>query len=578
MISRVKQDLSLLFNDVLVSLFKEQKDILPIIFFEKPKDVMHGDCASNIAMQISKLLKKNPNEIAKQIVNKLEINQKIFKFVKKIEIAGPGFINLYLRNDIKQSFIKEIITLGENYGTKKLSKSHKVIVEFVSANPTGPLHVGHGRQAALGDAICNILISQGFEVFKEFFYNDAGLQILMLSESVQSRMKGIDPGDENWPQNGYQGEYINDIAKDFLAKKTVKAINCRSIKASGDVEDLESIRNFAITYLRNEQDIDLSMFGVKFDNYFLESSLYKSGKVDFVVKRLNQEDKTYKKDGALWFKTKDFGDDKDRVIMKKDGTFTYFVPDIAYHIDKWERGFKNAINIQGSDHQGVVLRVKSGLKTLIKDINENFPKYLLHKMVRVVKDGKEVKISKRSGSYVTLRDLIEWSSSANLNKEDALHSISGRDAVRFFLVSRKADSEFIFDVNLALKQTDDNPVYYIQYAHARICSILEQWGGKITSLDFSDVTKLVLTPELRLMSKLSEFPEILTKAKDELGPHYITFFLRELASEFHSYYNAEKVLVGDEILKNARLTLLVAVKQVLSNGLKLIGVSAPKKM
>jgi arginyl-tRNA synthetase len=444
------------------------------------------------------------------------------------------------------------------------------LVEFVSANPTGPLHVGHGRQAALGDAICNLFATQGWNVHREFYYNDAGVQIQTLTNSTQLRAKGFKPGDDCWPVDPenpaskafYNGDYIQDIADDFLAKKTVQADD-RSFTASGDVEDLESIRNFAVAYLRHEQDKDLQAFNLKFDEYYLESSLYTSGRVDQTVAKLVANGKTYDKDGALWLQSTDYGDDKDRVMRKQDGSYTYFVPDVAYHIAKWERGFTKVVNIQGTDHHGTIARVRAGLQAAGVGIPLGYPDYVLHTMVRVVKGGEEVKISKRAGSYVTLRDLIEWTS---------------KDAVRFFLLSRKPDTEYTFDVDLAVAKNNDNPVYYVQYAHARICSVLAAWGGDVGSLKDVDLTALQSTQAQALMLLLAKYPEMLTAAANDEAPHDVTFYLRELAACYHSYYDAERILVDDEAVKLARLALVAATAQVLHNGLAVLGVGAPQKM
>jgi arginyl-tRNA synthetase len=413
--------------------------------------------------------------------------------------------------------------------------------------------------------------SQGHQVTREFYYNDAGVQILTLANSVQARARGFRPGDIEWPESAYNGDYIQDIADDFLAKKTVAASDGQPATASGDTNDIESIRRFAVTYLRNEQDQDLQAFGVKFDNYYLESSLYTDGKVEAAVQALVEAGVTYEQDGALWLKTTDYGDDKDRVMRKSDGTYTYFVPDVAYHIQKFKRGFDQAINIQGSDHHGTIARVRAGLQAVNIGIPRGYPDYVLHKMVTVMKNGEEVKISKRAGSYVTVRDLIEWSGNGDVTR--------GRDAVRFFLISRKADTEFVFDVDVALATNDENPVYYVQYAHARICSALANWGGDVAGLANADLAPLTNSHESGLLAKLADYPEMLQRALVELGPHQVAFYLRDLAGELHSYYFAHKWLLDDdEPTKLARLALAAAIRQVLRNGLALIGVSAPEKM
>jgi arginyl-tRNA synthetase len=552
----------------------------PTVTLERPRDPSHGDFACNIAMQLAKQLKKNPRELAQALAAAVLADPAHRELIEKIEIAGPGFINLRVATAAKQSVVKVILNEGADFGKSNAGAGKKVLVEFVSANPTGPLHVGHGRQGALGDAMSALLEVQGYDVTREFYYNDAGVQIANLAVSVQARAKGLKPGEEGWPESAYNGDYIADIATDFLAKKTVAASDGAPVTASGGVDDIESIRRFAVTYLRREQDLDLQAFGVKFDNYYLESSLYTDGKVAAAVDALIKAGKTYEQEGALWLRTTDYGDDKDRVMKKSDGTYTYFVPDVAYHVTKWQRGFGKVINVQGSDHHGTIARVRAGLQAVGVGIPQGYPDYVLHKMVTVMKNGEEVKISKRAGSYVTVRDLIEWSAGDVKAADDGSRDLTrGRDAVRFFLISRKADTEFVFDVDLALSQSDENPVYYVQYAHARISSVLAQWGGDESVLDkVNDLSPLTSPREAALLAKLSEYPEMLQKALDELGPHQVAFYLRDLAGELHSYYNAERVLVDDESTKMARLALMVATRQVLRNGLALIGVSAPSRM
>ncbi|NYH97577.1 arginine--tRNA ligase [Cupriavidus plantarum] len=569
---------------------------LPAVTFERPKVAAHGDLACNVAMQVARALKSNPRELAQRIVAAVEADPRAQALVEKLEIAGPGFINLRLNAAARADVLRAVLTEGDRFGAKAPGAHGQVLVEFVSANPTGPLHVGHGRQAALGDALANLLGWQGWAVHREFYYNDAGVQIHTLATSVQARARGLKPGDANWPESAYNGDYIADIAADFLAGKTVSASDGEPVTASGNVEDLESIRKFAVTYLRNEQDIDLQAFGVKFDRYYLESSLYSDGRVEDAVRTLVAKGKTYENEGALWLRTTDDGDDKDRVMKKTDGTYTYFVPDVAYHTTKWERGFHKVINVQGSDHHGTIARVRAGLQGLDMGIPQGYPDYVLHKMVTVMKNGEEVKISKRAGSYVTVRDLIEWSNGGERTIRGCLESgvadwpalfTRGRDAVRFFLLSRKADTEFVFDVDLALKQNDENPVYYVQYAHARICSIFEAWGGadwaarlpELAGADLAAVTAADVSPQaLALGRRLAEFPDMLAAAAGELAPHAVAFYLRDLAGDFHAFYNADRVLVDDEAVKRARLALLAATRQVLRNGLAVIGVSAPQRM
>ena len=574
-----KEQIAALFQQALTPHLAGTELSAPAIILERPRDPSHGDFACNIAMQLAKALKKNPRELAQAIARDVMGNPLREGLIANVEIAGPGFMNVRLVAGSKQAIVTRVLQEGAGYGKTHDAAGQKVLVEFVSANPTGPLHVGHGRQGALGDAISALLEAQGYQVQREFYYNDAGVQIATLANSVQARALGKNPGDADWPESAYNGDYIADIAVDFVAKKTVSAANGEPVSASGDVNDIESIRRFAVTYLRHEQDLDLQAFGVRFDHYYLESSLYSDGKVDATVKALMAAGKTVEQDGALWLKSTEYGDDKDRVMRKSDGTYTYFVPDVAYHITKWQRGFEQVINVQGSDHHGTIARVRAGLQAVGMQIPQGYPDYVLHKMVTVMKNGEEVKISKRAGSYVTLRDLIEWSTGeAEGEIKEQRDLTRGRDAVRFFLISRKADTEFVFDVDLALAQSDENPVYYVQYAHARICSVLAQWGGDETGLAEVDLSPLLAPREASLMSKIAEYPEVLKKAMQELGPHQVAFYLRDLAGELHSYYNAERVLVDDEALKKARLALLCATRQVLKNGLTLLGVSSPSRM
>jgi len=529
--------------------------------FENPKQAAHGDWACTAAMQLAKPLKANPRQLAQQLVERLQATAAFQQWVEALDIAGPGFLNIRLKSAAKQQVVREVLAAGPAFG-HQAPNGQRVLVEFVSANPTGPLHVGHGRQAALGDALCNLFETQGWGVHREFYYNDAGMQIETLANSTQLRAKGFKPGDAEWPEAAYNGDYIQDIANDFLARKNVKADD-RAFSASGDVNDLDGIRQFAVAYLRHEQDLDLQAFQVKFDQYYLESSLYTSGRVEQTVQKLVAAGKTYEEGGALWLRSTDYGDDKDRVMKKSEGGYTYFVPDVAYHITKWERGFTKVINIQGTDHHGTIARVRAGLQAANVGIPQGYPDYVLHTMVRVVRGGEEVKISKRAGSYVTLRDLIEWTS---------------KDAVRFFLLSRKPDTEYTFDVDLAIQQNNDNPVYYVQYAHARICSVLTAWGGDVATLKDADLGALQGPQAQALMLQLAKYPEMLTAAAQDFAPHDVTFYLRELAAAYHSYYDAERILVDDEAIKLARLALVAATAQVLHNGLAVLGVSAPRKM
>jgi len=536
----------------------------PNIVLERPKAANHGDVATTVALQLARPLKRNPRDLAQALVEALMAQPEAAALIERIEVAGPGFINIHLTARAKQVVVRAIQEAGAGFG-RKPRHGDRLMVEFVSANPTGPLHVGHARQAALGDALCRLFEAAGWDVTREFYYNDAGNQINNLAISVQARAKGISPDSPEFPADGYRGDYIVDIANAYLAGETVQAADGEPVTAAGDVNDLEAIRAFAVAFLRREQDLDLQAFDLKFDNYYLESSLYTTGRVEAVVQRLIDSGYTYEEGGALWLRTTALGegDDKDRVMRKSDGSYTYFVPDVAYHVTKWERGYRRAINIQGSDHHGTIARVRAGLQALNIGIPKGYPDYILHKMVKVMRGGEEVKISKRAGSYVTMRDLIDW---------------VGRDAVRYFLIQRRADTEFVFDVDLALKQTDENPVYYIQYAHARICSVLGQWGGDVSALRQADLSLLTAPREFALMQRLAEFPAMLDTAMHELAPHHVAYWLRDCAADFHAYYNAERILVEDEALRLARLALLDVTRTVIANGLSLLGVTAPERM
>jgi len=537
------------------------------ILLDRPKSADHGDFSTNLALILAKPLQQNPRVIASQIIDALPASD----YISKTEIAGAGFINFFLNAHSRQVVVKEILSAGGAYGRN--TKGHdasgqpqKVQVEFVSANPTGPLHVGHGRGAAVGDCLARLLAASGWNVTREFYYNDAGAQIDNLTISVLARCKGLSTDDASFPENGYRGEYINDIAAAFLTKHTVIADDIE-VTASGDINDLESIRSFAVAYLRHEQDLDLQAFQIKFDVFSLESALYTEGKVEQTVNALVNSGHTYEESNALWLRTTSFGDDKDRVMRKSEGGYTYFVPDVAYHADKWNRGFVRVINEQGADHHSTITRVRAGLQALDIGIPNGWPDYVLHQMVTVMRGGEEVKLSKRAGSYITLRDLIEE---------------VGVDATRYFLAARRADSQLVFDIDLARAQTNDNPVFYIQYAHARICSVLSQWqqqdGAVVAQLIDADLSSLTTAHETALMQRLSEYPETVDNAATELAPHVIANYLKELASDFHSYYNEYKFLIDDEAVKLARLSLISATQQVLKNGLDLLGVAAKERM
>jgi arginyl-tRNA synthetase len=556
-VSNFKIHLADLFGQALRTVAPEFADNLSVVL-DRTKQAQHGDYACNLAMQLAKPLRRSPRDIAQALIAALPASA----VIDKVEIAGAGFINVFITTAAKQGVVRGVLQMGDDYGRINLGAGRKLQVEFVSANPTGPLHVGHGRGAAVGDCLCRVLQTAGWDVTREFYYNDAGAQIENLMLSVQLRCKGLTPDDPAWPENGYRGDYISDIARAFIAKESVDA-DYQHVRASGDINDSNAIRQFAVAYLRREQDLDLHAFRVNFDVYSLESSLYTDGKVADTVSKLIASGHTYEQDGALWLRTTDFGDDKDRVMRKSDGGYTYFVPDVAYHLDKWQRGFTRVINEQGADHHSTITRVRAGLQALDLGIPKGWPDYVLHQMVTVLRNGEEVKISKRAGSYVTLRDLIDE---------------VGCDATRFFLAARHPDTQLVFDIDLAKSQSNENPVYYIQYAHARVHSVLAQWTGDRATLCDADMSALQSDYEQALLQRLIDYPQVIEGAATDLSPHLIAFYLKDLAADFHSYYNASRFLVEDELIKQARLALIAACAQVIRNGLNLLGVVAPEKM
>jgi arginyl-tRNA synthetase len=535
----------------------------PNFVIERARSREHGDFATNAAMLLAKPARAKPRELAEKLVAALPANA----LVGKVEIAGPGFINFFLASGAYHAEAGRVLADTGAYGRSTSGKGVTAGVEFVSANPTGPLHVGHGRNAVLGDCLARLLDATGWNVKREFYYNDAGVQIHNLAISVQARARGLTPNDAGWPEDGYRGDYIADVAQSYLNGDSVE-VEGHVVNGARNADDLEAIRHFAVAYLRREQDLDLKAFGVGFDVYYLESSLYGDGKVEETVRELVAHGHTYEEGGALWLRTTDFGDDKDRVMRKSDGTYTYFVPDVAYHLSKWQRGYVNAVTVLGSDHHGSLARVKAGLQALDTGIPNGYPNYVLYQMVTVMRGGEEVKLSKRAGSYLTLRDLIEE---------------AGRDATRYFLIARKADSQLVFDIDLARSQSNDNPVYYIQYAHARVCRVLEELAERglppvDTQAGIAQMTRLDTEPEQILLTELSRYPEVVDAAANNLEPHLIAQYLRELAGALHSYYHEYKWIVDDAELRNARITLAVATRQVIRNGLDLLGLSAPEKM
>ncbi|PJK11722.1 arginine--tRNA ligase [Lysobacteraceae bacterium NML120232] len=536
--------------------------VTPDFVIERPREASHGDFSTNAAMLLAKPARSNPRALAQALLEALPQDTRI----AKVEIAGPGFINFHLGSDAWHSVVSTIHTQGERFGHNNQGQGQKVGVEYVSANPTGPLHVGHGRAAAIGDSIARVLAASGWQVVREFYYNDAGVQIENLAKSVKARIDGHKPGDAAWPADAYNGDYIADVAAAYLREESVE-VDGQTVSGSQNRDDMDAIRRFAVAWLRREQNADLAAYAVTFDNYFLESSLYADGKVEETVAELTRLGHTYEEGGALWLRTTEFGDDKDRVMRKSDGSYTYFVPDVAYHRSKWQRGWQRAITELGADHHGSLARVRAGLQALDAGIPKGYPDYVLHQMVTVMRGGEEVKLSKRAGSYLTLRDLIEETS---------------KDAVRWFLIARKPDSQLTFDIDLARSQSNDNPVFYVQYAHARVHSLLRQAAEKGFTFrlenGLAQLAKLQDEASLALMIELSRYPEVVAAAAQTLEPHIIAQYLRELATAFHTAYHAQPVLVDDANERDARLALCTATAQVLKNGMALLGVSAPEKM
>jgi arginyl-tRNA synthetase len=587
----VKDLLSSLLLRALESLHREgaEEAAAPDFVIERTRSREHGDFACNVALLLARAQGRKPRDVAAEIIGVLPEND----VVARVEIGGPGFINFFMSDAAWQEEIRRVFHQGMQYGHSQVGNGRAVGVEFVSANPTGPLHVGHARAAAIGDTLARLHSATGWKVYREYYYNDAGAQIHNLALSVQARLKGIEPDDPRWPADGYRGDYIRDIARDYASGTAVQSDHPRGdynreytrelarddvaetapdagaprVPAGQDPDDLDAIRDFAVAWLRREQDEDLRVFGVEFDTYFLESSLYSEGAVQRVVDRIAQQGHCYEEDGALWLRSTEFGDDKDRVMRKSDGAWTYFVPDVAYHLSKWERGYKRAITELGADHHGSLARVRAGLQALDIGIPRDWPEYVVHQMVTVMKGGEEVKISKRAGSYVTLRDLID---------------MAGLDATRYFMVARKSDSQLVFDIDLARSQTNDNPVYYIQYAHARVCSVHRQMHERSIVFEERNALKhlgrLESTQARDVMVEISRFPEIVAAAAANFEPHLLAQYLRELAGAFHVWYNAEQFLVEDEGLRNARVALAYAVRQTIANGLAMLGVSAPESM
>lgn len=528
-------------------------DVSPVL--ERPRDPAFGDWATNLAMTLAKPLGKKPREIAEALIAAMDQSS---VGVVAAEIAGPGFLNFRLDPGFQARGLLTILQDPARFGRHDSGQGARVVVEFVSANPTGPLHVGHGRQAALGDAISTLLEYTGWTVDREFYYNDAGAQIANLAKSTQAQVRAIGGAPLEIPEGGYHGDYIREIAERYVAEHPGDAAG----------NDLAAMQAFAVAALRHEQDLDMQAFGVKFDTYYLESSLYTDGSVQKTVEGLKASGHTYEEEGALFLRTTTFGDDKNRVMKKsaaKGGDYTYFVPDVAYHVTKWERGYHRAINVQGADHHSTITRVRAGLQALNIGIPQGYPDYVLHQMVTVMKGGEEVKISKRAGSYVTVRDLIDE---------------VGRDAVRYFYLMRKGDSQLVFDVDLARSQSEENPVYYVQMAHARMCGIFRVGEIDATTVTGADVDLGVLTEpaEQELVKQLLDFPAIVKGAADNLEPHRVAAWLLETARAGHTWYHKHHVLGEPEAITRARLVLARATQLGIAAGLRILGLSAPERM
>ncbi len=551
------------------------------IEFARPKQASHGDYSCNLAMQLAKPLRQSPRDVAALLIKAMPASP----YLEKIEIAGAGFINLFLKTSAKQQFPRHALASGSKFGHSGSGAGKKIQVEFVSANPTGPLHVGHGRGAAFGASLANVLAAAGFTVEREYYINDAGRQMDILALSTWLRYLELNGAAIAFPGNAYQGEYVRDMARlihkahgnrylhqpdllfadlpppeaDGAGEAQLDNLIAKTKKLLG--QDYAYIHNFVLTEQLGDCRNDLMEFGVVFDTWFSEQSLFDSGMVAHVVQLLEQKNYLYQQDGAKWFRSSDFGDEKDRVVQRENGEFTYFASDIAYHLNKFERGFERVIDVWGADHHGYIPRVKGALQAL--ELDPAKLEIALVQFAVLYRDGKKASMSTRSGAFVTLRELRQE---------------VGNDAARFFYVLRKSDQHLDFDLDLAKSQSNENPVYYVQYAHARVCSVLEQWGEDPAPLATADTSLLTSPVELALLQRLIDYPETLDAAAKELSPHLIAFYLRELAAEFHSYYNATRFLVPELPLRLARLALIAAIRQVLVNGLTLLGVSAPDKM
>lgn len=549
-INQVKETL---IEEIKASIIKsELVETVPEIKIETPKDPANGDYSSNIAMVLTKLARKNPREIANQIVENLDTNK---ANVKKVDIAGPGFINFYLDQQYLTEIIKTALTKGETFGQTEERKNESIIVEYVSANPTGDLHIGHARNAAVGDTLSNVLSAAGYDVTREYYINDAGKQIENLAHSIEARYNQALGLDAELPEDGYYGKDIIAIGKDLAEKHP-------EIKDEAEEERIKTFRKLGLDYEMEKLKQDLADFNIHFDNWFSETSLYETNKISAVLDKMTELGYTYEQDGATWLKTTEFGDDKDRVLIKQDGTYTYFLPDIAYHYDKVERGFDKLINLFGADHHGYINRLKASLETF--GVDSKRLEIQIMQMVRLLQDGVEVKMSKRTGNAITLRDIMDE---------------VGIDAARYFLTMRSPDTHFDFDMELAKKESQDNPVYYAQYAHARISSIIRQAEEKGITIDQNvDLSLITHEKAYDLLKKIAEFEPTIVSAAESRSPHRITNYIQDLAAQFHKFYNAEKVLTDDAEKTKAHLALIEAARITLRNALALVGVSAPESM
>ncbi|EMV3080110.1 arginine--tRNA ligase [Staphylococcus pseudintermedius] len=525
---------------------------IPEIKIEIPKDTKNGDYATNIAMVLTKLAKRNPREIAQLIVDHLDTEA---AHVKKIDIAGPGFINFYLDSSYLNAVIDQALELDTQFGRVAESKNKKILVEYVSANPTGDLHIGHARNAAVGDTLCNILDAAGYDVTREYYINDAGNQITNLAKSIEARYLQHSGQKAEMPADGYHGQDIKNIGADLAEKQP-------NLMDLSDDERLKTFRQLGVDYEMAKLKQDLADFNIHFDNWFSETSLYEKGEIKAVLERMKENGYTYEQDGATWLRTTDFKDDKDRVLIKKDGTYTYFLPDIAYHYDKFQRGNDNLINLFGADHHGYINRLKASLETF--GVDSDRLEIQIMQMVRLMQDGEEVKMSKRTGNAITLREIMDE---------------VGIDAARYFLTMRSADTHFDFDMALAKEQSQDNPVYYAQYAHARICSILRQAEAQGYQVEkAADYQTITNDKAIELLKKVAEFEPMIEGAAEARAPHRVTNYIQDLAAHFHKFYNAEKVLTEDQAKTKAHLALIDAVRITLRNALQLVGVTAPEQM